>query len=140
MTTPTLPQSRQRPILPGTTIGGQVGTFTVPITIYSPDRSAFHSLDGLVDTRSLHTIIPASILEELETPTYFRRQYRMADGSIVDMPLGAVLLELQGEIGAVPVLFGIDPDNAMIGATTLETFGYAADPHHQRLIPVELTI
>ncbi len=116
----------------------------MPITMYSPERSASHSLDGPVSTGPLHTIIPAAIPEELGTPAYFRRQHRMADdGSIVSMPLGAVLSELQGEIGAVPVLFGADPDNAVIGATTLETletFGYAADPHHRRLIPAELTI
>ena len=117
-----------------------MGTFTAPITVYSPNRSASYSLDGLVDTGAAHTIIPAAILEELEIPAFLHRDYHLADGSIVNMPLGTIQIELQGEIAAVPALFGIDPDNVLIGATTLETFGYAVDLHHRRLIPVQLTI
>lgn len=71
---------------------------------------------------------------------FLHREYRLADGSIVSMALGAIQVELQGEIAAVQVLFGIDPENVLIGATTLETFGYAVDPHHRRLIPAELTL
>ena len=139
MATPTLSKSGER-ILPGTTVGGHVGTFSIPITVYSHDRSASRSLDGLVDTGSIHTIVPAGILEELEIPVFLHREYRLADGSMVSLALGAIQIELQGEIAAVQVLFGIDPEHILIGATTLETFGYAVDPHHRRLIPAELTL
>ena len=128
------------PILPGTTVGGTVGTFYMPFTVYSPDRAELRHLDGMVDTGALHSVIPARILDALNIPIYARRLYQLADGSIIQLPLGSALVELQGEIVAVPVLFGADARQTLIGATTLEIFGYAADPRHQRLIPATLTI
>lgn len=127
-------------ILPGTTIGGQVGIFNAPLTVYNPDMTRSWPLVGLVDTGSLHTVIPAPILEDLEIPVYFRREYGLADGSVVAMPLGSAQIEIEGEIAAVPVLFGIDTRNILIGATTLEIFGWAADPKNQRFIPANLTL
>ena len=56
------------------------------------------------------------------------------------MPLGSVHIELEGEIIPVPVLFGMDPRNILIGATTLETFGWAADVKNRRFIPANLTL
>ena len=145
MTTKPQITERQQPlvypaILPGTTIGGYVGIFNAPFTVYSPDMSRSRSLIGLVDTGSLHTIVPAPILEALDIPVYTRREYELADGSVVEMPLGSASIELQGELIPVPVLFGIDRGAVLIGATTLETFGWAADPKNQRFIPANLTL
>ena len=127
-------------ILPGTTIGGQVGIFNAPFTVYSPDMGRSRSLVGLVDTGALHTVIPAPILEGLDIPVYGNRQYQLADGSVVALPVGSAQIELEGEIFAVPVLFGTDTRNVLIGATTLETFGWAADPKNRRFIPADLTL
>lgn len=127
-------------ILPGTTVGGEVGTFNAPFTVYSPDLSRSYPLVGLVDTGASHTVIPASILEELDIPVYTRREYRLADGAGVALPLGSAQIGLQGEIIPVPVLFGVNARNILLGATTLEIFGYAADPKHQRFIPADLTL
>ena len=117
-----------------------MGIFNTPFTVYSPDMSRSRSLVGLVDTGALHTVVPASILEALDTRVYGNRQYQLADGSIVEMPLGSAPIELQGEIFAVPVLLGIDTRNILIGATTLETFGWAADVQNRRFIPANLTL
>ena len=117
-----------------------MGIFSMPLTVYSPDRTELRDLDGVVDTGALHSVIPARILEALDIPIYARRPYSLADGSVVQLPLGSAQLGLEGEIIAVPVLFGADPRQVLIGATTLETFGYAADPRHHRLIPATLTI
>ena len=127
-------------ILPGSTIGGQMGTFSAPFTVYSPDQSRSHSLIGLVDTGAFHSVVPAYILEELDIPIYAHREYQLADGSIVALPLGSAQVELEGEVIPVPVLFGTDRRNILIGATTLEIFGYAVDPKHQRFIPADLTL
>ena len=141
MTTPTKSET-DRPwlILPGTTIGGQVGIFSMPLTVYSPDRTELRDLDGVVDTGAIHSIIPARILEALDIPIYESQPYRLADGSIVQLPIGSTPVGLEGRVLAVPVLFGADPRQVLIGATTLEIFGYAADPGNQRLIPATLTL
>ena len=145
MTTKPQITERQQPLVypairPGTTIGGHVGIFNAPFTVYSPDLARSRSLVGLVDTGALHTVIPSSILEALDIPIYGNRRYQLADGSVVELPVGSAPIELQGEIFAVPVLLGIDPRNILIGATTLETFGWAADPKNQRFIPADLTL
>ena len=117
-----------------------MGIFNAPFTVYSPDMAMSRPLTGLVDTGALYTVIPAHILEGLGTPIYARREYALADGSIVTMPLGSAHVEIQGEIIPVPVLFGIDTRNVLIGATTLEIFGWAVDTKHQRFIPADLTL
>lgn len=127
-------------ILPGTTLGGELGIFNAPFTVYSPDMSLSHALIGLVDTGAFHTVIPASILETLDIPVYASRDYTLADGSMAALPMGAAHVELEGEIIPVPVLFGIDRRNILIGATTLEIFGYAADVKNHRFIPADLTL
>ena len=142
MDTTAKPQADDIPplLLPGTTVGGQVGIFSMPITVYNPNRTERRHLDGVVDTGALHSVIPARILEALDIPEYVERPYQMADGATIAVSLGSAQIELLGEIAAVPVLFGPDARTVLIGATTLETFGYAADPRHQRLIPATLTI
>ena len=117
-----------------------MGIFDASFTVYSPDTARSRSLVGLVDTGALHTVIPTPILEALDIPIYTRREYELADGSVVAMPLGSAQIELQGEIIPVPVLFGTDARNILIGATTLETFGWAADPKNKRFIPANLTL
>ena len=143
-TKPTLIEQQQPlvypEILPGTTIGGEVGIFNAPFTVYSPDRSLSRSLVGWVDTGAFHTVIPASILEALEIPVYTSRDYTLADGSVVALPMGSAHVKLEGEVIPVPVLFGTDQRNILIGATTLEIFGYAADVKNQRFIPADLTL
>ena len=141
MTTPTKSET-DRPwlILPGTTIGGQVGIFSKPLTVYNPDRTELRDLDGVVDTGAIHSIVPARILEALDIPIYESQPYRLADGSIVQLPIGFSPVGLEGRVLVVPLLFGADPRQVLIGATTLEIFGYAADPRHQRLIPATLTL
>ena len=127
-------------ILPGTTIGGQVGIFNAPFTVFSPDRSLSRPLIGLVDTGAFHTVIPASILEALDIPVYTSRDYTLADGSVVALSMGSAHVELEGEVIPVPVLFGTNRRNILIGATTLEIFGYAADVKNRRFIPADLTL
>lgn len=127
-------------ILPGTSIEDQMGTFNAPFTVYSPDQAQSRPLIGLVDTGAFHSVIPEYILHELEIPVYVSREYRLADGSLVELPLGSAPVELRGEIIPVPVLFGNDRSNILIGSTTLEIFGYAADPRNRRFIPADLTL
>ncbi len=140
MMTPQTPPMAYPSLLPGTTIGDAVGIFNAPFTVYSPNLEQSRSLIGLVDTGALHTVVPAAILEALDVPIYGTRQYRLADGATIAMPLGSAPIELQGETFAVPILFGTDERNILIGATTLEIFGWAADPKNQRFIPADLTL
>ena len=117
-----------------------MGIFNVEFTIGSADGSRSLSLVGMIDTGSLYSIIPASVLDGLGIARDETEQFRLADGSILEMYLGLALLEMDGRARTVHIAFGPDDDVIVIGAMTLERFGVAVDPVHRRLIPATLTI
>ena len=132
---------RSATILPGAIIGAQsMGIFNVEFTIGSADGSHSLPLVGMIDTGSLYSIIPASVLDGLGIARDETEQFRLADGSIREMAIGLALLEMDGRARTVHIAFGPDDDVIVIGAMTLERFGVAVDPVHRRLIPATLTI
>ena len=127
-------------ILPGTTVGGEVGTFYVDFTLWSRDKTRSRSLNGLVDTGASYTQVPASILDELGIERFESRVFSLADGSQREFSLGWVEMELQGRPGFVYVIFGDEGGKMLLGATALEAYGLAADAKNKKLIPGELTL
>ena len=128
------------PPLPGTTVGGAVGTFYADFTLWSPDRTRSRALNGLVDTGASYTLVPASILEELGIERFETRTFSLADGSRRELALGWAEMELEGRPGFVYVVFGDAGGKILLGATALEAYGLAADAKNRRLIPGELTL
>ena len=137
----TTPAQKPEPwiILPGTTVGGDVGTFNVDFTIGNPNTGQSRVLNGLVDTGANYTIIPAATLDELGVGWRRTVRVRYSDGLFEDLRLGWVEMELAGETDFVHVLFGSDSDTCLLGAMTLEVFALAADAYHRRLIPAQVT-
>ena len=127
-------------ILPGTTVGGEVGTFSVDFVIWNRDRSESRTLNGLVDTGASYSLVPESILDELGVEREEALNFRLADGSRRELFIGRTDMELQGHIRNVYVVFGADDNNVLLGAMALEAFALAADATHRRLIPAELTL
>ena len=127
-------------ILPGTTVGGEVGTFDADFIIWSRDGVQSRPLSGLVDTGASFTQVPAGILDELGIVRRRTRRFSLADGTTRDLPVGVVDLEIGGETEPVVVIFGPDPEKVLLGAIALESFGLAADAKSRRLIPGELTL
>lgn len=125
-------------ILPGTTIGGEVGTFYVDFVLWNWQRNSSQSLNGLVDTGSTYTQAPASILEDLGVERTETVRLRLTDGSLTELWLGHSLLELQGRFRSVDVVFGPEGSGILLGALALEAFGLAADSFNHRLVPAEL--
>ena len=134
------PAAAQNPILPGTTVGGPVGTFYADFTLLSRDRTQARTLNGLVDTGASYTMVPASILDELNIERFENRTFSLADGSRREYSLGWVEMELEGRPGFVYVVFGDEGAKILLGATALEAYGLAADAKNRRLIPGELTL
>ena len=127
-------------ILPGTTVGGEVGTFNTDFVIWNRERTDSRALNGLVDTGASYTMVPATILDELGIERVRSRTFSLADGSRQNLYVGMVDLELEGEIESVHVIFGTDHHKILLGAMALEAFGLAADAKNRRLIPGELTL
>ena len=127
-------------ILPGTTVGGEVGTFSVDFVIWNRNRTESRQLNGLVDTGASYTMVPESILDELGVEREDAESFRLADGSRRELFIGRVNMDLQGRTRNVYVIFGSDNNNVLLGAMALEAFALAADAKHRRLIPAELTL
>ena len=127
-------------ILPGTTIGGEVGTFSVDFVIRNRNGGQARTLNGVVDTGASYTVIPAQILDELGIERERTRTFSFGDGSRRELAIALAEMELQGQRGAVYVVFGPDSRKILLGALALETFALAADAKYRRLIPAELTI
>ena len=135
---------RQKPepwiILPGTTVGGEVGTFSVDFTLFDRGRTRSRTLNGTVDTGAAYSVAPAEILEELGIVEDYRETFALADGSEVELAVGSAKIELDGRIRDIYVVFGPDDDTVLVGAMTLDAFALAADATNRRLIPAKLTI
>ena len=130
----------QNPPLPGTTVGGAVGTFYADFTLWGPDRIRSRTLNGLVDTGASYTMVSASILEELGVRRADTENFILADGSRREMSIGLVDMELDGRHRSVYVIFGPEDVKVLLGAMALEAFALAADAKNRRLIPGELTL
>lgn len=126
-------------ILPGTTIGGDLGTFRVDFTLRNPTSGQSRALNGLVDTGASYTVIPAGVLEELGVTPLRSVRVRYADGSFAELGLGEAQMELEGMTSTVQVLFGTSGDTFLLGAMALEAFALAADATNRRLIPAQVT-
>ena len=137
---PTRPPPPQQIILPGTTIGGEVGIFRADFTIRHKDGTQLRALNGVVDTGSSFVIVPEPILDEMGVARDEPALFGLADGSTREMSVGEVLLGLQGRTKTVQVVFGPDPRKTLLGAMALEAFGLAADAKNHRLIPAELML
>ena len=127
-------------ILPGTTIGGEVGTFSVDFVIWNRDRTRSRTLNGLVDTSRSYTLVPASVLDELGIERAHSDTFSLPDGSKQEFSIGLVEMELEGDTGYAHVVFVGDDYKITLGSMALGTFALAADAKHRRLIPAELTL
>ena len=112
-----------------------MGTFTVALTLEGPTGESAR-VDALVDTGSTYAVIPASLLDRLGVLRRDRMSFRLADERMVDYDLGETVADIDGRRMTVPVVFGPDDAEALLGAVTLEIFGMSADPVNQRLVPV----
>ena len=130
--------SEQQLIMPGTTIGGEVGTFFVDFILWNRQMERSMTLNGLVDTGATFPQAPAPVLEELGIERTDTVRFRLADGSITELRLGPASLELNGRVRSVDVIFGPEGSSILLGAFALETFGLAADVSNKRLVPADI--
>ena len=114
-----------------------MGIFTIPATVIHPEhRGRSIDLDLVVDTGALYTLLPAEVVAGLGLRAVDDWQAKLASGERVVYPLGEVRLRLDGR--ERPTMFVAGPSGcpALLGALALESFSLAADPVHQRLLPV----
>ena len=112
-----------------------MGTFSCPIEIISADGTRSKTVDALVDTGCTYTGLPATLLHELGIIPQWTIQSELADGSVVDDPIGEARVRVEGIEAPTLVIFTDENTLAQLGAYTLEGALLLVDPVRQRLVP-----
>lgn len=115
----------------------RLGTFTHPITLYSPVGDRMETVEAMVDTGSTFTVVPGFILNALGVRPRRAVNLKLANGQVVERRVGTVTAEIDGEQESIICVFGDAEATPLIGAVTLESFLLAVDPVGQRLVPTE---
>ncbi len=112
-----------------------MGTFTHPIEVISADGTRSQTVNATVDTGSTYTCLPANLLRQLGITPHRRIRSELADGSIVEDPVGEARVRVDGVVTTTIVIFADEAAPALLGAYTLEGALLVVDPVQQRLAP-----
>ena len=113
-----------------------MGTFLVRMELGDPEGHRYETVEALVDTGATYTTVPGSTLRRLGVSPHTRGTFVSADSSRVERDIGRTWLKLEEGEEIVPVIFGDEDSQPLLGAVTLEIFRLGVDALSQRLIPV----
>jgi len=116
-----------------------MGMFEVKVklaNLTAPSRVQEVSL--LVDTGATLSWIPGETLQRIGVAPFSRMPFSLADGRLLQREVAAVLLMVDGRKAAVTVALGEPGEDAVLGATALESLGFVVDPVSQKLLPRNL--
>jgi predicted aspartyl protease len=82
--------------------------------------------------------VPREIIEQLGAPRLRRRSFLVADGRTVERETAGAVLRLDGNEANVTLVVAEPGDGHRLGATALESLGFAVHPITRRLVPQEL--
>lgn len=89
----------------------------------------------LVDSGAVFSVVSRSILEELGIEPHDRESFALANGDRIERELGTALFFYQGRRRGCTVIFGEEGDSPLLGALTLEAFGFVLEPFRRELRP-----
>ena len=109
--------------------------FNARIGVANPQAGEFQWVDALVDTGAVHTMLPASLLEQtLNLSPDEEMVFEVADGQLCSFGYGTALIRIGDIERRCPVVFGPE-DEYVLGRTTLGNFNLTPDTTRQILIP-----
>ena len=114
-----------------------MASFFTAIEVGDPQGARYEPVQALVDSGVTYNILPSSMLERLDVRPTETGTFVIADGSLVMREIGETRVRLDGREYTVPVIFGDEDNQPLLGMVTLEVFRLAIDPEGQRLIPTD---
>ena len=93
----------------------------------------------LAGTGAIYTVLPSSLLKELNVRAIGRRKFKLANNRVVERDVGLMGIEVEGRFTHTIVVFG-EEDVYLLGVTTLEELGLEVDPVRGVLVPMELLL
>lgn len=112
-----------------------MGIFRQRIEVGRTEDGPFLPVEAVVDTGATYTLLPRRIAAELGIEPRTQRELLLADGRRVTRDLAAVFVRLDGDVMSTPCILDDEAPEALLGAVTLEEFGFAVDPIRKQLVP-----
>lgn len=88
----------------------------------------------LVDAGATYSTLPAGLLKNCGIPSERRVSLRLADGRVVNRPVGYAWMEIEGVRIQTPCLFGEPDDPNLLGVIALEDANLTVDPVTRQLL------
>jgi clan AA aspartic protease len=104
------------------------------------DTSTTLSVDCLVDSGAIYSVVPATVLEELGIKPISEEVFWLANGEKIVRKRGIAFFKYGEKVGGADVIFGEAGDSNLLGATTLESLGLALDPFKRELKPLPMIL
>ena len=118
-----------------------MGLTTIHAKVFNPaNLSRSVEVEFIVDSGAGHSVVPRSVLQDLGIEPHTTKRFYMVDGQGIDRQMGGAAFEYLGERAYAPVIFGEEGDAALMGATTLEGFGFVLDPFRRELRPMVMRL
>ncbi len=111
-----------------------MGTFEVTIGVGHMTYGDMVEVSALVDTGATDTVLPASLLEQLQVRPHAKVSAVIGNGEIEELDAGQAKIAYNGIDWICPIVFGSEGIH-LLGATTLEIFKLVVDPVNQVLTP-----
>ena len=118
-----------------------MGLTEVRVRVGNPaDVSKSAELEFLIDSGAVYTVAPGEVLSNLGIAPHSKRDFILANGEVVHRRIGTATFEYRETRGDSLVIFGEPGDAALLGATTLEGFGFVLDPFRRELKPMPMLL
>ena len=111
-----------------------MGLIYTDIRLSNPTGDPERTVEALVDTGSLYTTVPASLLEEIGTERIRQMRFELADGSFMETDVGVAVIAIDGHEAATIVAFGPEGVEPLLGAMSLQQLEMAVDMKNERLV------
>ena len=114
-----------------------MGTFNVDIEIGDPAGTRFQTVTALVDTGASVTTLPGPVLEELGVVPHTEFNFVLADGRVIQRPVGRTWIRIGERLEITLVVFADEEVEPLLGAYSLQGLMLGVDSPNERLVPVD---
>ena len=116
-----------------------MGLFNVEVSISNFERQERRiTLDALVNENRIFSILPLSMLRDLEVTPSGQQNIRFADGVVRSMNIGLVRVQIDDREAPTQVMFGEEDAQPLLGRLTLNGLMLVVDPVEERLAPMDI--
>ena len=104
------------------------------------NKNKTREVNFLVDSGAFYSFVDSTVLKEIGIKPETTREFMMANGKIIKRRIGSALIKFERREAAASVILGQKGDAALLGVTTLESFGLMLDPFKRRIYHSKLML